>query len=235
MDVFSYGEKHNEANGEENRDGNNYNCSFNYGQEGPTTNRGIMRVRMTNMRTAMALLLLSQGVPQILSGDEVGNTAFGNNNPYCQDNEVGWVHFTKRKGALRLQEYVKNLIAFRKNHTVLSVDAPMQQNDYQGTGLPDMSYHGKEPWIMGIGEERKAIGILYNGAYGRKDKEEDVMVCINFYYGDELFALPKLLNGRKWYQVSNTAEDEWNPSTKPLTEQSSVSVPGGTVTILIGK
>ena len=111
----------------------------------------------------------------------------------------------------------------------------MQQNDYLSTGLPDLSYHGREPWIMGIGDEKKAVGILYNGAYGTGKKEEDVMVCINFYYGEEAFALPKLLGSRKWYQVTNTGEDVWNPSKKPLSNQSEVLVPGGTVTILVGK
>ncbi len=235
MDVFTYGEKHNEANGEENRDGSNYNCSFNFGQEGPTNNRMIQRIRYSNMRTAMAILLLSQGVPQILSGDEVANSAMGNNNPYCQDNEVGWVNFSKRKSALKLRDYVRELIAFRKAHSVLSLPEPMQQNDYLSTGLPDLSYHGREPWIMGIGDEKKAVGILYNGAYGTGKKEEDVMVCINFYYGEEAFALPKLLGSRKWYQVTNTGEDVWNPSKKPLSNQSEVLVPGGTVTILVGK
>lgn len=235
MDVFTYGEKHNEANGEDNRDGSNYNCSFNFGQEGPTNNRMIQKVRNSNVRTAMALLLLSQGVPQILSGDEVGNSAMGNNNPYCQDNEVGWVNFNKRKNAQQLREYVTQLIAFRKAHTVLSLEEPMQQSDYRTTGLPDLSYHGREPWIMGIGEEKKAIGILYNGAYGRGDEEEDVMVCINFYYGEESFALPKLLGGRKWYFVTNTGDAEWKPDTEPLSKQSLAIVPGGTVTILVGK
>ena len=235
MDVFSYGEKHNEDNGEENRDGSNYNCSFNFGQEGPTSNRIIQKVRYTNVRTAMALLLLSQGVPQILSGDEIGNSARGNNNPYCQDNEVGWVNFSKKKGALKLQDYVTHLIAFRKAHSVLSMPEPMQQNDYQATGLPDLSYHGKEPWIMGIGDEKKAIGILYNGAYGLDGEEEDVMICINFYYGEESFALPKLLNSRKWYVETNTGDEVWSPQEDALSDQSQVMVPGGTVTILVGR
>ena len=147
MDVFTYGEKHNEANGEENRDGSNYNCSFNFGQEGPTNNRMIQRIRYCNMRTALAILLLSQGVPQILSGDEVANSAMGNNNPYCQDNEVGWVNFSKKKSAQKLRDYVCQLIAFRKAHSVLSLSEPMQQSDYRSTGLPDLSYHGREPWI----------------------------------------------------------------------------------------
>ena len=89
--------------------------------------------------------------------------------------------------------------------------------------------------MMGIGDERKAIGILYNGAYGRDGEEEDVMVCINFYYGEENFALPKLLGGRKWYVVSNTADEVWNPQTDALQNQTQVAVPGGTVTILVGR
>ncbi len=234
-DVYSYGEKHNEGNGEDNEDGSNYNCSHNFGCEGQTANRIINRNRMTAVRTALCAVMLAQGIPMLLAGDEFGNTQSGNNNPYCQDNEIGWVTFSRRKLFRELKEYVKHLIAFRKEHTVLSSPSPMKMNDYRRTGMPDLSYHGRQPWIMGIGEEKKALGILYYSAYGRDPSQEDVMVCLNFYYGEETFALPQLKNGRKWYFVTNSSNEKWEPDKEPLTEQGYCTVPGGTISIIVGK
>ncbi len=234
-DAYSYGEKHNEGNGEDNADGNNYNCSHNRGCEGESANRLINQARITAMRTAFACIFLSQGVPMIYAGDEIANTQSGNNNPYCQDNEIGWTLFSRRKLPKQLREYVRQLIAFRRTHTVVSSTTPMRMTDYWHSGMPDLSYHGREPWIMGIGEEKKALGILYNGYYTESREEEDVMVCLNFYFGEETFALPRLLNDRRWYLVSNTGMTEWLPEEEPLANQASIVVPGGTISILVGK
>lgn len=235
MDTYSYGEKHNEANGEENRDGNNYNCSFNHGFEGASKNNAVRRARYNCVRAALALTFLAQGIPLICAGDEYGNTQRGNNNPYNQDNSVGWVIYQKSMANDKLKKYVSALIDFRSRHPVLSQSVPMQMNDYLSYGLPDLSYHGREPWIMGIGEEKKAVGILYNGDYAAPKPCEDVMICVNFYYGEETFALPALYGGRKWYYVTNTSEDEFTCDTKPYFNQREVIVPGGTVTILAGR
>ncbi len=234
-DAYSYGEKHNDGNGEDNCDGSNYNCSHNYGCEGQTANRIINRNRMTAVRTALCAVFTAQGVPMIMAGDEAGNTQSGNNNPYCQDNEVGWVTYSRRKLPKELAKYVANLIKFRREHSILSNPLPMKMNDYKHTGMPDLSYHGRQPWIMGIGEEKKALGILYNSAYGRDPEEEDVMVCFNFYYGEESFALPRLRQNRKWYFVTNSGLNEWMPDEEPMQDQGYCAVPGGTITILIGK
>lgn len=234
-DAYCYGEKHNEGNGEDNCDGSNYNCSHNFGCEGQTANRIINNNRMTAVRSALCMAMIAQGIPMILAGDEVANTQFGNNNPYCQDNEIGWVTFSRRKQPKALREYVKHLIAFRKEHTILSSSLPMKMNDYLHTGMPDISYHGRTPWIMGIGEEKKALGILLNAAYARNPDEEDVMICLNFYFGEESFALPKPLKGRKWFFVTNTGSTEWKPDDKPLKDQHYCTVPGGTITILVGR
>lgn len=235
LDAYSYGEKHNLDNGEDNTDGSNYNCSHNHGVEGPTKKSSINKIRLMNARCAITTALLAQGIPMILAGDEINNTNFGNNNPYCQDNEIGWSLFPKRKSAVEFREYVKQIIAFRKEHGVLHLPTPMQMNDYMHTGMPDVSYHGKEPWIMGIGPEKKAIGILYNGEYSPSDNKEDVMLLYNFYYDSEVFAAPKLPGNKKWYFVTNTGQTKFEPSSEPLENQLEVTVPGGTVTILVGK
>ena len=234
-DVYSYGEKHNFDNGEDNTDGSNYNCSHNHGVEGETKKKSIQKIRLMNARCALTTALLSQGVPMILAGDEVNNTNYGNNNPYCQDNEIGWSLFFDRKSSKDFRNYIKEVIAFRKAHSVLSMPLPMQMNDYKHTGMPDLSYHGKEPWMMGIGAEKKAIGILYNGQYSTSENKEDVLLLFNFYYDKEEFAAPKLPGNKKWYFVTNTAFDHFSPEDTPLEDQTKVCVPGGTVTILVGK
>jgi len=234
-DVYSYGEKHNDLNGEDNTDGNNYNCSNNHGFEGESNNRVINKVRLTCVRTALATVLFSQGIPMIMSGDEILNSQRGNNNPYCQDNSIGWVNFNHKKLPKEMREYVKHLIAFRKTHTTLASPLPMHFTDYKHLGMPDISYHGREPWIMGIGAEKKAIGILYNGLYGENGQEEDVMLCFNFYYGEETFALPKLTEKRQWHLVSNTSTGEWDDASPALQNQSAIIVSGGSLSILVGR
>lgn len=233
-DVYSYGEKHNELNGEDNKDGTNYNCSNNHGVEGPSKNKVTNHIRENCVRAALLSVYMSQGIPLLYEGDEVLNTQLGNNNPYCQDNDIGYVTFSKRQSALAMTEYVKKLISFRKNHTVLSSATPFNFQDYKHVGLPDVSYHGREPWIMGIGAEKKALGILFSGAYGRNENEDDVMLLFNFYFGEETFALPKLTN-KQWYFVSNTSSFDWNEEGELLSNQNTCIVPGGTVTVIIGK
>ena len=235
LDVYSYGEKHNLRNGEDNTDGSNYNCSYNHGVEGETKKKNINRIRRMNARTALTSVLLSQGIPMIASGDEVLNTQRGNNNPYCQDNDIGWVNFSNKKTSKQFYEYIKQIIAFRKSHPVLHLEEPMHESDHLTRGLPDLSYHGREPWVMGIGAEKKGIGIMYFGGYGTKEHDEDVMLCFNFYYGEETFAVPALPEGRKWYFVTNTADEDFMPDALPLKNQSQIIVPPGTVTILAGK
>ncbi len=235
LDVYSYGEKHNLPNGEDNKDGSNYNCSCNHGVEGETKKKNINRIRRLNARTALTAVLLSQGIPMIYSGDEVLNSQNGNNNPYCQDNETGWVNFSTKKTSRQFYEYIKHIIAFRKTHPVLHQELPLHENDHKNLGLPDLSYHGREPWVMGIGAEKKGIGIMYFGAYGTKEYNEDVMLCFNFYYGEETFAVPSLPDDRKWYFVTNTGDEEFLPESTPLKNQSQIIVPPGTLTILAGK
>lgn len=232
-DSFSYGEKHNYDNGEENRDGTNVNFSYNYGREGKTKSRNIYNIRMQQMRNALATVFLGQGVPLLLAGDEVANSQEGNNNPYCQDNAVGWVQYSKSAARLQLQEFVRRMIAFRKSHKVLSQPEAFRMNDYLHVGTPDLSYHGREPWMMEIGYEQKAVGVLYAGAY---EKEEDVYICYNFHYDDVKLALPGLPENRNWMLVMNTAEDQPSDfSPREWEDQQYAFVPGMSITIFVGQ
>jgi glycogen operon protein len=230
-DVYSYSEKHNDSNGEENRDGDNYNFSHNYGQEGETKSKAIQNIRITHIRTALTTVLTGQGIPLLLAGDEAGNSQQGNNNAYCQDNELAWTEFSRQKRFRELRKFTKNMIAFRKEHKVLSLPKPMEMSDYKHKGIPDLSYHGKEPWTMWLSDDMKSIGILYDGAYA--GEESDVMLLFNFYFGEDSFALPKLNGRRKWYEIMNTTDGEFKSVL--LKNQKEQIVPGGSVTILVGK
>src|SRR5262249_42453887 len=117
-DLVSYNQKHNEANGENNRDGSNDNDSWNCGWEGTTDNPAINRLRRRQIRNAVALLLVSQGVPMLLMGDEVGRTQGGNNNAYCHDNGITWLDWGLRQANADLFRFVKHCLAFRKAHPV---------------------------------------------------------------------------------------------------------------------
>ncbi|WP_090416726.1 alpha-amylase family glycosyl hydrolase [Pseudobutyrivibrio sp. YE44] len=233
-DSYSYGEKHNYDNGEENRDGTNNNFSFNYGIEGKTTNKTINANRFREMRNAFTALMMSQSVPLFVAADEMAASHMGNNNPYCQDNKIGYTSFAKNKSKATLQRFVTELIEFRKNHKCLRVETPFYMNDYKHLGLPDMSFHGSEPWMMSIGEEQKSLGVLYNGAYVKEN--EEVFVCYNFHYDSVNMALPLLSPGKRWRLCFNTAEftEESDFVPKPIHDQQSIKVPGSSISVLVG-
>ncbi len=233
-DSYSYGEKHNMDNGEENRDGTNSNYSFNYGCEGKTSTKAINENRFREMRNAFTAVMMSQAVPLLVAADEAAATHLGNNNPYCQDNKCGYTVFTKTKNKQLLTKFVKELINFRKEHKCIRPEMPFSMNDYQHLGLPDMSFHGAEPWTMTIGEEQKALGVLYAGAYA-KEKEE-VYICYNFHYDEVEMALPLLAPGKRWRICFNTAEynDKSDFSPKPIHDQQSIKIPGSSISVLVG-
>ena len=237
-DSYSYGEKHNEANGEDNKDGKNINYSYNYGVEGQTKNRQINQMRLRQIRNGLCSVFLAQAIPLLRGGDEVLNSQEGNNNPYCQDNAIGWVSYGRNlKSKEKLQEFVRNLIAFRREHPVLSMDQAVRMTDYKHIGIPDISYHGAEPWLMGIGEERKAVGILYAGDYAKKTgehKAENVYIAYNFHYHDVELALPAVSGHRRWYFVMNTAaEESFSFQPVELKDQQRVWIPGSSVSIYV--
>ena len=146
-DLVTYNFKHNEENGEDNRDGENINLSWNCGIEGESRKKEIRSLRQRQMRNFLALLFLSQGTPLIFSGDEFGNTQNGNNNPYCQDNETGWVSWKKNKESEALTGFFRELTAFRDAHPVFSSKKDFSKNAAMlKDKLPEFSLHGKEAW-----------------------------------------------------------------------------------------
>ena len=207
-DLFMYNDKHNEENGEQNLDGSSWNFSNNYGVEGPTRKRYINALRKLNWRNAVLMLMLAQGVPLLWSGDEMGNSQNGNNNAYCQDNPTGWVNWKNEKSHRRQIEFLQQVIAFRKEHTVLSNPMPFQFSDYKSLGYPDLSYHGTSAWMLEPTPDHLCLGMLYCGAYAQNEKEPDVYVAYNFLAAATELALPKPRKGKEWVVCIDSGEED---------------------------
>ena len=223
-DCFMYNDKHNEANGEDNRDGNEYNLTNNFGVEGPTRKRFINEIRRNRFRMAFTMLMFAQGVPMIMAGDEFGNTQEGNNNAYCQDNEIGWVNWSQFARYKEDREFIKSLIVFRKEHTIISKEEPFRFNDYRTMGAPEFSYHGENAWISQLDPGRKSLGMLYYGAYAKEGQsKEDIYVGYNFYSEEVKLALPIL------------KQKNWTLDGEVLENQQHVTVPYHSICVLKSK
>lgn len=202
-DLVSYDAKHNEANGEQNQDGPDYNYSWNCGVEGKTRKKQIVKLRQGQKRNAMFLLMTAQGTPCLLAGDEFGNSQGGNNNVYCQDNETGWVDWSRLEREKSFFHYVKELIAFRKKHGILHQKEALTGTDRSGSGIPDISYHGEAAWQIQQEASSRQLGILYSGS---PKKESNCFLLYNMHWIAHSFALPALPKDQAWYQVMSTEE-----------------------------
>lgn len=202
-DSLSYDYKHNEANGEDNKDGSFENFSWNCGAEGATRKRGIQNLRMKMLQNAFVLLLLSQGTPMIYGGDEFGNSQEGNNNAWCQDNEIGWLNWKTPKCYAGLYPFVKKLIAFRKEHPVFHREKPLRMLDTLSCGYPDVSCHGSQPWRMDFDNDRHGLGLLYCGNYVNQPGEA-LYVVYNMYWEEQEFYLPRPEKDMEWHLVLDT-------------------------------
>ncbi|RKM57140.1 hypothetical protein D6853_03745 [Butyrivibrio sp. X503] len=203
-DLVSYEHKHNEENGENNKDGSDNNISWNCGIEGRTRKRGILELRTRQMKNIMTMLLLSQGTPMIFSGDEFGSSQSGNNNPYCQDNEIGWVDWKALDKNRDLFDYVNFLIGLRKKFSILHQKDAFKLMDYISCGYPDLSCHGREVWRPDLSGHSHILGMLYCGLYQKNKKEPFIYVCYNMNWSESELALPKLPDGYRWKLLSDT-------------------------------
>ncbi len=209
-DTFTYTQRRNQANGEDNRDGLACNYSSNCGEEGPTRNKRRNRLRERQIKNALCALMFAQGVPLIWMGDESGNSQEGNNNAYCQDNGVGWKSWENTKAGRELVAFFKALAQLRRKYPVLRSPKPMQLSDYRGCGCPDLSYHGVSGWqLNGCGD--RTIGMMYACGYGagKENPGEDYLyIGYNFSETDKTLALPDLPRGYRWYTVLNTGAED---------------------------
>ena len=198
-DLVSYDRKHNEANGENNADGTDYNFSWNCGFEGQSRKKSVLQLRMKQMRNAMSFLLTAQGTPLIWAGDEFCNSQNGNNNCYCQDNETSWLNWLLIEKNKDFNSYVKDMIKFRKEHPILYKDGDMLMMDVDGVGYPDLSYHSEEAWKVHLENYNRHIAMMYCGK-----NNEYIYIAYNMHWEMHSFALPSLPGGYVWETVLDT-------------------------------
>jgi glycogen operon protein len=222
QDLVSYNEKHNEANGEGNRDGESHNLSYNFGVEGPTDDPVIVEARERQKRNFMATLLLSQGVPMIASGDELSATHLGNNNPYCQDNELTWLSWELTPAKREFLEFVRRLIAFRKRHPVLRRRRFFQGRAIRGAGVKDLAWFdaaGQEmtdekwnaPHVGCLGVRLAGDAIDERDERGNPIVDETLLLLLNAQTGPVPFTLPGTPADGAWVTVLDTARPREAP------------------------
>ena len=216
-DLVSYNEKHNEANGEGNRDGESNNRSWNCGVEGPTNIPDVNDLRQRQMRNMFATLLFSQGIPMICGGDEVARTQQGNNNAYCQDNEISWTNWHLDKGRKELLAFVSKLIHLRLDHPVLHrrrFFTGREPGDDSNT-IPQAEWFDHTGSIMDMDDWQNthafSMMIYLNGSdipevdwYGNRMVDNDFILIFNAHYEPIMFTLPDERYGRKWQLVVDT-------------------------------
>ncbi len=204
-DLTAYNWKHNEANYEDNRDGIDNNISWNSGFEGETSDPEINALRRRQVKNAAALLFLSRGVPMMLMGDEFMNSQHGNNNCYCQDSELSWLDWEDRDKNADVFEFFKAMIKLRKESPVIT--ARDFYTGYNGTGYPEVSFHGETPWQLDMSRPFYTFGVLY-AQDGRKVGAEDkfIYMGVNIHWEERTLRLPLLPAGMHWTLYAYSAE-----------------------------
>jgi isoamylase len=231
-DLVSYERKHNEANGEQNRDGESHNHSMNFGVEGPTSDPAILAARAQQRRNFMATLLLSQGVPMICGGDELGRTQHGNNNAYCQDNDLSWVQWDAESVDEPFHAFTRMLIGLRQRHPVLRRRRFFQGRPLRGHGVKDLAWldpGGGEmsdemwtaPQVSCLGMLLSGIGIEETTERGEPITDCTLLLLLNGGTAEVDFSLPALQSGTAWSLVFDTSA----PDGVPVAPLAGVSYP----------
>ena len=239
-DLVSYNEKHNMANGENNTDGTNDNNSWNCGCEGETTDVSIVKLRKKQIKNAITILLISRGIPMILSGDEFCNSQFGNNNAYCQDNEISWLNWDMLGKNNDIYNYFKNIIKFRKLHPVLKNSS--YDIDINKTGYPEVSWHSETPWNTDNIYNSLHLAVMFVEDKYKYNVKEDtyIYIAINMHWEMHKFSLPIIPANKKWYKFCDTSckygEDIYEENKYILIEnQNEIYVNPRSIIILTGK
>jgi isoamylase len=230
-DLVSYNERHNWENGEGNTDGHPENLSWNCGEEGVTSDPAVGALRARQQRNFLALLLLSQGVPMLLSGDEFGRTQRGNNNAYCQDNEISWVDWSLAGRNADLLQFTRRLIRFRRAHPSLRRRTFLED----GPGRP-VSWHGAKLGQPDWDGPSRVLGMHLTGS----DGDEPIYVFVNAHWEPRRFELPRLAGGRAWHRFLDTTlppgQDALEPGSEARLPAGRASVAGPrSVVVLVGR
>jgi isoamylase len=216
-DLYSYNSKHNEANGEGNKDGSDNNNSWNCGVEGPTDDKDVLRLRERMIRNAMGTLLLAQGTPMVLAGDEFGRTQQGNNNAYCQDNEISWLNWDLKEKGKNLLAYTRRLMHVRHRYPILRRNLFLTGHYNEELGVKDLT------WINANGSEMqmenwsdtgmRCFGMLLDGraqttGIRQRGKEATLLIVINDHHDLVKFTLPDCPGGEYWWLLVDTNIDD---------------------------
>lgn len=241
-DLVSYNEKHNEANGENNNDGESHNRSWNCGAEGPTEDPNIIALRNKQKRNFLTTLFLSQGVPMLVAGDELGKTQGGNNNAYCQDNEISWINWQNADG--ELLSFTQKLMHFQHAHPVFCRRKWFKGRPIQGTGVEDIAWFlpngntmNEENWSHDFA---KSLGVFLNGKAipsdgpkGEKIIDDNFYLIFNAYDGELPYTLPSEEFGSSWTKIIDTHENFFcEESGQNFAAGETVTVPGRSVLVL---
>ena len=215
-DLVSFNDKHNAANGEDNRDGESHNLSWNCGVEGPTTDAAIRALRNRQRRNLIATLLLSQGVPMLLAGDELGRTQLGNNNAYCQDSKLSWVNWRVNEEDQHFLDFVRRMIKLRHDHPIFRRRKFFEGRPIHGSAVKDIAWHNpngtemsEEEWNQHFA--RSLCVYLSGGSldecdrFGQPIRDDDFLLLINAHYETIPFQLPDYPGDEDWLCVLDTA------------------------------
>src|SRR4051794_36273253 len=235
-DLVSYNDKHNEANLEDNRDGTTDNRSWNCGVEGETDDPEVRALRLRQMRNFLATLFLSQGTPMLLGGDEMGRTQGGNNNAWCQDNDISWFDWEPDADQQALQEFTRRLIRLRSEHPVLRRRQYLHGTEVEGSGLPDVWWFRadgrrmtRNDWQDGSGG--KVLGMFLNGEeiatpgpHGERIVDDSFVALINAHHEPRTFTLPNRRFGVRWELELSTIDPELEPGAFSAEAQGQVEL-----------
>lgn len=228
-DVVSYDGKHNEANGENNLDGPDYNYSWNCGAEGNSRKKAVNELRKNQIFNAFFLLLFAQGMPCILSGDEFMNTQKGNNNAYCQDNLISWLDWNQLSRQEELYTFVCRLIALRK--ACMKQIAKKSEDTMGRSGIPQISYHGEDAWQMPAGRASRQLGVFYH----EESTEKDFYIAYNMHWLSHSFALPSLPKGMEWVCMAGTKEGVLDEKEAVPVKEKKVQLEERTIKVFVGR
>jgi len=243
-DLVSYNEKHNEANGENNQDGEDHNRSYNYGVEGDTDDPEILELRKRQVRNFFTTLFLSQGVPMLLAGDEMGRTQRGNNNAYCQDNETSWLNWEETDQ--EVLAFCRKLIKLRKTHPVFCRRTWFHGELVKDTGLHDIGWfqpdgtemkehNWKEDFAKSLGVYLNGHGIMGRDPIGRRIIDNSFYLIFNAYQGEIKFKLPGIKYGKLWTKVLDTSDPQLKNKPLNFHHAKQIMVEGRTIMLLTTK
>jgi isoamylase len=240
-DLVSYNEKHNDANGEGNADGDNHNRSWNHGAEGETDDPAVNELRARQQRNFLTTLMLSQGLPMLVAGDEIGRTQRGNNNAYCQDNELGWIDWEHADQNLLV--FTVSLLAFRRAHPVFRRRRWFQGRPLRGREVRDIAWFtpaahemSEQDWAAGFAKSLMVFlngqAIPSRGPRGEAIVDDSFLLCFNAHYEPVAFTLPGAVYGRRWQRVIDTADPDLRQSPSVVAAGETLTVEGRSVVVL---